>query len=681
MNGYLPPIEPPAAGKLLRIQGSAGVRFADRGPGGELADAAGLKTAVPRGRVGSSPTPGMFVRETSHVAAVSAAPLVFAPTNASKGHGRHHGSHRRPRSTALRSSTCGDARWCLFATADPRAALRPLRRATKVRAQPRRGTRQLCAGARARDAACVGPARADSPADSAAASGGSGDGGVARASGEAVEHRVGEAASPGRRARPSSRRGRARAPTPRRVPRRSRVGVPSPSARRSRRGRSPSVTRYWRSGASPSASTISSTVPSSAGRRLEQAGREAEDRADVDVLAGTRRAPRPVVAPARERAEHRHQLARALGQLVVDARRHLAVALARQQAVGDHAVQPRAQLLGRDAGQHPLQLDEPARAGGEVTDDQQRPLVAHEVERAGVRRPLVVRVTLGGWDGWDGSPPCAAGGDWAEASIPRSCDICSGPECGASSRTRVVVCCRRGRRRSPLGTSRPRMGMGELIDLAQRSARRAAPDTERRAGARASCSSTSRCPFTYLAAERVERAFDARRRGRRRREHAARALARRRLGDGRARARRGRARAPRCGCRSCGPSASPMAVPARDARRGTRGRAGPRRRVRARGGAARVLRRLRPRRPRDPGRGGGGRRPPARRRACARRATRGATARWRRRAAACWRRAPTGCPRCASGARCSGARSACGAAAAAAAGVPGVARALEAPTG
>jgi hypothetical protein len=32
-----------------------------------------------------------------------------------------------------------------------------------------------------------------------------------------------------------------------------------------------------------------------------------------------------------------------------------------------------------------LQLDEPARTGGEIADDQQRPLVADEIERAGVR--------------------------------------------------------------------------------------------------------------------------------------------------------------------------------------------------------------------------------------------------------------------------------------------------------
>ena len=98
-----------------------------------------------------------------------------------------------------------------------------------------------------------------------------------------------------------------------------------------------------------------------------------------------RRAPRPVIAPAGERADDRHQLTRALCQLIVDPRRHLAVALACEQAVRDHPVQPRTQLFGRDPGEHALELDEPPRAGREVADDQQRPLVADEVEGARVR--------------------------------------------------------------------------------------------------------------------------------------------------------------------------------------------------------------------------------------------------------------------------------------------------------
>jgi hypothetical protein len=122
-----------------------------------------------------------------------------------------------------------------------------------------------------------------------------------------------------------------------------------------------------------------------AGHLLQQAGGQAEDRADVDLLALARRAPRPVIAPARERAEDGHELTRALCQLIVDARRDLAVPLACQQTVGDHPVQSRAQLLGGDAGEHPLELHEPSRTGREVTDDQQCPLVSDEVKRPSVR--------------------------------------------------------------------------------------------------------------------------------------------------------------------------------------------------------------------------------------------------------------------------------------------------------
>ena len=208
---------------------------------------------------------------------------------------------------------------------------------------------------------------------------------------------VGEAAvAVERRARsrsPSGPSARTQAAT---LPRTRGVGVPSRSRSAISTLPSLSVTRKRRSGASPSASTTSSTAPLEPGRRLEQPGREAEDRADVDVLARAGRAPRPVVAPAGERAEHGHQLARALGQLVVDARRHLAVALAGEQAVGDHAVEARAQLLGRDPREHALELDEATRARGEVAHDQQRPLVADEVERPRIRRPLVIRMTLGG---------------------------------------------------------------------------------------------------------------------------------------------------------------------------------------------------------------------------------------------------------------------------------------------
>jgi hypothetical protein len=89
--------------------------------------------------------------------------------------------------------------------------------------------------------------------------------------------------------------------------------------------------------------------PSQRARRREPR-RAAQDRADVDRLARPRRAPRPAVAPARQRADDREQIPRTLGELVVDARRHFAVALAGQQAVSDHAIKARSQLLRGDAG-------------------------------------------------------------------------------------------------------------------------------------------------------------------------------------------------------------------------------------------------------------------------------------------------------------------------------------------
>ena len=140
--------------------------------------------------------------------------------------------------------------------------------------------------------------------------------------------------------------------------------------------------------------------------RRGEARSAAQDRADVDRLAGARRAPGPAVAPARQGADDGQQVTGALGQLVVHARGHLAVALAREQPVGHHPVQPRAQLLGRDAREHALQLDETPRAAGQIAHDEQGPLVAHQVERPRVRSPLVVGVTLGGRCGGDG------GGSW-----------------------------------------------------------------------------------------------------------------------------------------------------------------------------------------------------------------------------------------------------------------------------
>ena len=61
-------------------------------------------------------------------------------------------------------------------------------------------------------------------------------------------------------------------------------------------------------------------------------------------------------------------------------------------------------------GQDALELDEPARAGSEITDDEQRPFVTDQIEGARVRRPLVVGVTFRWWNRWYERPPwCGLG--------------------------------------------------------------------------------------------------------------------------------------------------------------------------------------------------------------------------------------------------------------------------------
>ena len=199
--------------------------------------------------------------------------------------------------------------------------------------------------------------------------------------------------------------------------------------------------------------------------------------------------------------------------------------------------------------------------------------------------------------------------------------------------------------------------MGEVIRLAERREARRTRPRQRPARVRAEFLFDLACPFTYLAAERVERAFDdvcwtpasttALRAGSLGTDAAAldavRAAAER--------ARRGAAAAARLA------RDLPRRRAGRDARRRPRRRVRPRRGVRAGRRPARVLRRLRPRRSRDPGRGGRGRRARRSRTACGPPAIAAATARSRPPGAACWRRAPTGCRRCGSAARCSGARS------------------------
>ena len=403
--------------------------------------------------------------------------------------------------------------------------------------------------------------------------------------------------------------------------------------------------------------------------RLDQAGGEAEDGADVDVLARARRGPRPVIAPAGERADDRHQLARALGELVVDPRRHLAVALAGEQAVGHHPVQPRAELLGRDPGQDALEFDEPPRPGGEVADDQQRPLVAHQIERARVRRPLVVRMPLRGRDGRYLGPREVK---FSGAYSPRRSTSLMVWTFGLKSAPgpRIVPHGRKfSRERSFIpeaGIKRPATRLPADSSTGHKRHGRAhqtrgAPTGAPRPAAAAAGVAARRVPVRPRLPVHVPR------------RRAGRACLRRRDLDagvdhgaaprlaGLRRGRPGRHARRRRGARRHAAAAAGMARELarrgarRHARRRPRGRGRPRGGVRARRRPARVLRRLRPRRPGDHRRGGRGRRARARRLPARRGRSTPRRRRSRRRGAACSRRAPTGCPPCASGAPSTGA--------------------------
>ena len=149
--------------------------------------------------------------------------------------------------------------------------------------------------------------------------------------------------------------------------------------------------------------------------------------------------------------------------------------------------------------------------------------------------------------------------------------------------------------------------MGEVIRLEDRRARRR-PEAVVGDAVRAEFFFDLASPFTYLAAERVDRAFDevtwtpACSRTLRCARDAGGLRRCRRRSSTRAEERAAALRLP-----LEWPERWPMAGAGRDARRALRRPAGPRRGVRARGDAARVRGRLRPRRPRDPDRG---RRPP-----------------------------------------------------------------------
>ena len=126
-----------------------------------------------------------------------------------------------------------------------------------------------------------------------------------------------------------------------------------------------------------------------------QPGREPEDGADVNTLRRAGHSPRPLVAPASKLAEDRHELLGSFGELVIHARRNLAVALAgracRRRPCGSGA-----NAIARSKSQEGCAAAR--RSGGarrKVADDEQGPLVTDQIEGPGIRRPLIVGVAFG----------------------------------------------------------------------------------------------------------------------------------------------------------------------------------------------------------------------------------------------------------------------------------------------
>src|SRR5436190_468985 len=103
-----------------------------------------------------------------------------------------------------------------------------------------------------------------------------------------------------------------------------------------------------------------------------------------------RRALREVaVAPLHQREEGEAKLAALVGEAILEALGPLAVADALEDADVDEPVEAVGEDVARDAEARE-QLVEPAAPERDVADDQQRPPVAHDLERAGDRANLAV---------------------------------------------------------------------------------------------------------------------------------------------------------------------------------------------------------------------------------------------------------------------------------------------------
>src|SRR6476659_2508519 len=101
---------------------------------------------------------------------------------------------------------------------------------------------------------------------------------------------------------------------------------------------------------------------------------------------------RPALAPGAQGREHRDELLPGLGEVVLVALRRLAVALAAEHTGLDQELQPGREPIARGAGAL-LDAGEPVRAEVHLAHHQQRPPVAHQLQRGrgGAVAPRQVR--------------------------------------------------------------------------------------------------------------------------------------------------------------------------------------------------------------------------------------------------------------------------------------------------
>src|SRR5437870_2417394 len=95
-------------------------------------------------------------------------------------------------------------------------------------------------------------------------------------------------------------------------------------------------------------------------------------------------------APRRQRADHEAELAPLVGEDVLRARRMLGVEAPRAEPVLFHQLESLRQERGRDAGQGGVEVLEPPWPVEQVANDEERPPLAHELERLRDRAGLTV---------------------------------------------------------------------------------------------------------------------------------------------------------------------------------------------------------------------------------------------------------------------------------------------------